>query len=131
MSLEKKTALQVTQKAISIVDPMIGSLVEMMLKAITKTENASDDLDKLRSEAGRQELQMLMAERQAKVAQEVALARRIETAEEVEMEEYYDVSGSGELGVKGDAQNLAVGIGARGQKVSKRIFRFKGHGQGK
>jgi len=131
MSLETKAALQVTQKAISIVDPMIGSLVEMMLKAITKTENASDDLDKLRSEAGRQELQMLMAERQAKVAQEVALARRIETAEEVEMEEYYDVSGSGELGVKGDAQNLAVGIGARGQKVSKRIFRFKGHGQGK
>jgi RNA 3'-terminal phosphate cyclase len=131
MSLDATTALQVTQKAISIVDPMIGRLVEMTISAITKTENASGDLEKLRSEAGRQEVQMLMAERQAKVAQEVALARRIETAEEVEMEEYYDVSGSGELGVKGDSENIAVGIGARGQKVSKRIFRFKGHGQAK
>ncbi len=69
---------------------------------------------------------MRMAERQAKVAQELALARRIESALEVEMEEFYDINGSGNAGLSSEGNTLSAGIGGKGQKVTKRIFRFKG-----
>jgi len=69
---------------------------------------------------------MQMAERQAKVAQELALARRIESALNVEMEEFYDISGSGHAGLNTDGCTLSAGIGGKGHKVTKRIFRFKG-----
>lgn len=133
MSVEKSAVLEITKNALSLVNPMLGGLVEMTLESIKKAEvvGGSGNIAELRSEAERQELQMFMAERQAKVAQEVALAHRIETADEVEMEEYYDLSGSGDLGIKADEKSISAGLGAKGQKVSKRIFRFKGHGQSK
>lgn len=70
---------------------------------------------------------MKMAEAQARVAQELALASRIETAEEVEMEEYYDTSGEGSLGVQATEGALSLGASGSGRKVSKRVFRFKGN----
>lgn len=76
-------------------------------------------------EAERQELAMQMAERQAKVAQELALARRIENANDVEMEEFYDVSGAAHAGVKSSDGAISAGIGGQGQKVARRIYRFK------
>lgn len=38
---------------------------------------------------------MRMSEAEARVAQELAIAKRIETAHEVEMTEYFDYSGQG------------------------------------
>ena len=66
-----------------------------------------------------------MAEAQARVAQELAIAKRIEVAEEVEMEEFYDYSGEASLGLKADKQSVSLGAGASGRRVSKRIYRFK------
>lgn len=70
---------------------------------------------------------MRMAEAQARVAQEVAIARRIQTAEEVEMKEYYDYSGDGHIGGKFDGKNVSVGAGGSGRRVSKRVYKFKGN----
>jgi len=44
----------------------------------------------------RQELEGRIAEYQARVAQEVAIAKRIDNALEVENEEFYDTSGEGQ-----------------------------------
>lgn len=68
-----------------------------------------------------------MAEAQARVAQEVAIARRIETAEEVEMEEFYDYSGEGHIGAKSDGQFLSLGAGGAGRRISRRVYRFRGN----
>lgn len=53
-----------------------------------------------------------MAESQAKVAQELAIAQRINTAEEVEIEEFYDVSGKGNIGLQVDMKSETLGLGA-------------------
>jgi hypothetical protein len=130
MSDLKQTALVVTQQTLYVVSPALARLVEATTGAINEAVKAGDkgELQALQLEAQRQEIMMSMAERQAKVTQELALAHRIETAEDVEMEEFYDVSGSGELGIKSDSSAVTAGLSGHGQKVTKRIFRFKGHG---
>ena len=67
---------------------------------------------------------MRMAERQAKVAQELAIADRIREAEEVAIEEYYD--NSLDINAKVGVSESGVNFGAGGKKgvVSKRIYRF-------
>lgn len=67
-----------------------------------------------------------MAERQAKVAQEVAIARRIEMAEEVEIEEFYDTSGEGNVGASTDGESVSLGLQGKGKHVVRRVYRFKG-----
>lgn len=126
---QKNTALKITQEVLNAVSPMLGRLMEITTSSTNKTNQVatSGTIDELRVEAERQDITMRMTERQAKVAQELALARRIETAEEVEMEEFYDISGSGNAGIQTDGHTISAGVGAQGQKVTKRIFRFKGH----
>lgn len=120
-------ALEAARMALNPTGYLLDQIVEMTSKKVTQAENAADkELTVLRVEAERQEIQMRMAEAQARVAQEVAIARRIETAEEVEMEEYYDYSGSGYLGVRADEQGVTAGAGGSGRRVSKRIYRFRG-----
>jgi RNA 3'-terminal phosphate cyclase len=128
MTTKKKTALEITKGALDIVSPMLGHLIGITIESVDEAKQVAEngDMVELRREAERQELMMQMAERQAKVAQELALARRIESAQEVEMEEFYDISGAGHAGVKSDASTVSAGFGAQGQKVTKRIFRFKG-----
>ena len=101
-------------------------------KALTKASEdssesaASDDLEALRMLEARQEVEMRMAERQAKVAQELAIADRIRTAVEVEIEEFYDVSGEAALGGGTDGATVSVKLGAKGSKVTRRVYRFQG-----
>ncbi|MCI1013311.1 hypothetical protein HWE04_05575 [Herbaspirillum sp. C7C2] len=105
-----------------------GYLIERLAKKVIAEESTSPTaIDDLRLLAERQEIEMKMAEAQARVAQELALASRIETAEEVEMEEYYDTSGEGSLGVQATEGTLSLGASGSGRKVSKRVFRFKGN----
>jgi len=67
---------------------------------------------------------------EARVAQEIAIARRIETADNVEIEEYYDYHGKGGLGVQSSGDGIYVGASGEGQRVSKRIYRFIGWNSG-
>ena len=124
----QNTALKIAKSAIYVVSPTLGRLMEVTVGSVNESRQVAErgNIDELRKEADRQELMMQMAERQAKVTQELALARRIESALEVEMEEFYDVTGSGNVGLNTDGNTFSAGIGGKGQKVTKRIFRFKG-----
>ncbi|MDP5131846.1 MAG: hypothetical protein NWQ54_13245 [Paraglaciecola sp.] len=83
-------------------------------------------IQELKEDALREEIKAGVMQNLAKVEQELAIARRIENAEEVEIEEYYDVSGKGNVGVKGTAETVTVGASGEGRKVTKRIIKFKG-----
>jgi len=128
MSSKKNTTLEIAKTAAYVVSPLLGRLMEVTVGSVDDSEQVAESggLEELRREADRQELMMHMSERQAKVAQELALARRIESALEVEMEEFYDVSGSGNAGLNSDGSTVSIGVSGKGQRVTKRIFRFKG-----
>ncbi len=107
----------------------IGYLVEKVAESAvdsTKDDSNKKSIEELQLFAKRQELQMQMAEAQAKVAQELAIAKRIEIAEEVEIEEFYDLNGEGSIGLKADEKGITAGASASGRRVSKRIYKFRG-----
>ncbi|MDU1312431.1 MAG: hypothetical protein E6923_17495 [Clostridium sp.] len=61
------------------------------------------------------------------LAQELAIAKRIETADEVEIEEYYDNSVSGNMDGKVSTSGVGIGVGANGSIISKKVYKFKGY----
>ena len=124
----KSSALEVAQQVAFAANPLLGLIVEYTTKAVTKSNQIAEtgQIDAIRDEAQRQEVALRLAEGQARVAQEVAIARRIEDAEEVEIEEFYDYSGEGHAGLKTDGGTVTIGLGAAGKRVSKRIYKFKG-----
>lgn len=111
-----------------LVDPMVSILIGLVKKAAGATESASEstDLSELRKEEARQEFEMRMAERQAKAYQEIAIAERIRLAEEVEIEEYYDLSAEGNAGLTVKEGETGLGLSGKGTRVSKRVYRFIG-----
>jgi hypothetical protein len=107
---------------------ILGLIVEYTAKAVANSNDIAEtgEIDAIREEVQRQEVALRLAEGQARVAQEVAIARRIEDPEEVEIEEFYDYTGEGHVGLKTDGGTLAVGAGVAGKRISKRIYKFKG-----
>lgn len=120
------------EAAVAATMPFMGPSAAALLRAARDSKKASEsnDLTVLTDEAQRQEVELHMAGMQAKVAQEMAIAQRIESADEVEMEEYYEGSGEGSAGVKAADGTVTVGIGGKGSRVTRRVYRFKG-GAGK
>ncbi|MGO8897313.1 MAG: hypothetical protein ACLQU5_03065 [Isosphaeraceae bacterium] len=55
-----------------------------------------------------------------------AIAKRIETAESVEIEETFDASAKGHAGVSKDEKGGQVGIGGEGQKIVRRKIVLRG-----
>ena len=110
-----------------LIEPISYALMELVKAAITKTKDVSEsnDLERIKTEDVNQEVSLQMIERQAKVMQEVAIAKRIETADEVEIEEFYDSSGEGNVGLKGGSESLSLGLSGKGNRVVKRVYRFK------
>ena len=108
----------------------IGYLLSEGLQNSTKEMNeaSSKKLEALQEEAAKQEIMMNFQQHQAKVAQELAIAERISRASEVEIEEYYDQSGSAEAGISGSATTQSITLGAKGEgrNVTKRIYKFRG-----
>jgi hypothetical protein len=106
--------------------PLLGPIAGAMMQAVHNARQVLDlgDLARLNQELQRQELSLRMAELQARVAQELAIAQRIEGAEEVEIEEYYENGGEGSIGFSPGTNS--VGASARGRRVTKRVFRFLG-----
>lgn len=105
---------------------IVAEGVEAAAKAISKASDKG--VEPLREEVHKQNLQMQFAQQQARVAQELAIARRIDNAEEVEIEEFYDTSGNGHVGltVDGKSKTGSFGLGAEGRQVTKRVYHFKG-----
>lgn len=119
------TATVIASAAFGSTGYLIAQIAERALES-TKDDPSKKTLEELQLLAKKQDVQMQMAEAQARVAQELAIAKRIEIAEQVEIEEFYDVSGKGDLGVKAAEHAIAVGASASGRKVTKRIYKFKG-----
>lgn len=106
-----------------------GSLIEIAVKSaieVFRKEADASSTDELQELARRQEIESRFLQDKARVEQELAIARRIDLAEEVEIEEYYDSSGEGALGFKGNSEGVTIGASGGGRRVTKRVYRFKG-----
>lgn len=104
------------------------SLLKFLGEQAVKAVQEKPSVTELRETAQRQEIELRMMEAQAKAAQEFAIARKIETAAEVELEEYYEYVGEGGGGIQANVNSGDVGFNANGsvRRVSKRVFKFRG-----
>ena len=103
---------------------LIFEAVEKSSQAVSSISDGS--IEQLENEVKKRSIELDFAKKQAQIEQEMAIARRIDNAEEVEIEEFYDLSGSGNAGIGIDASSrVTAGISGEGKKVSKRIYRFK------
>ncbi|QWG33349.1 hypothetical protein [Bacillus mycoides] len=106
-----------------------GTLIEKSTQALVqKTTNLQENgtIEQLKEETLKQEYVNQMSESQARVSQELAIAQRISTAEEVEIEEFFEGNGAGGVGVQTNDIGMNIGAHGSGQKVTRRIYRFKG-----
>lgn len=128
--IDSKTLQEASLQLFKWTNPLAYQIGESIVKQMKKSETAVEkgNLSELKDELLRQELSGKIAEAQARVAQELAIARRIDSAEEVEIEEYYDLQGSGNLGLSVDCAKETVGLGAHaaGRRITKRVYHFKG-----
>lgn len=133
MSNKNQTIWQAGIEALLQTTPIVGPATVAMMRAAREAEEVlgKGDLNALEDETKRQTLELRMAEMQAQVAQEIAIAHRIQTAEEVEIEEYYASEAEGSAGAKADDKGLTLGLSGKGREVTKRVFRFKGFGDSK
>lgn len=109
---------------------LIGKGTEAVVEKVQNMTESNATVQELRNEALRQEIILQMSEAQAKVAQELAIAQRINTAEQVEIEEFYDASGKGGLTANITEGAITGGLTGEGRKVTKRIYRFTGWHEG-
>ena len=106
-----------------------GYLIGLGIKKIVESISESDSstpMSTLKEESLRAEIKAKALLAQAKVEQELAISRRIDSAEEVEIEEFYDTSGKGNAGLNTDGESISLGLGGEGRRVTKRVIKFKG-----
>jgi uncharacterized lipoprotein YajG len=123
------TAWDKSKTVLKYVNPVAWLVAEGVEKAVDSIKKASEKgLDDLKAEITKQNFQIQIQQQQARIAQELAIARRIENAAEVEIEEFYDASGSGNFGINLDSklETASIGIGGEGRKVTKRVYHFRG-----
>lgn len=124
LSIEKERQImpmiEVYFQAFKAIAELLGTSVKATIEA-----GQSGDLVRISEEAQRQEFEMKMAAAQARVTQELAIANRIENAEEVEIEEFYDTTGKGSAGLNLDDGSLTLGASGSGRRIVRRVYRFK------
>lgn len=86
----------------------------------------TNDEQKIQLELVRKKAETEILEMEAKIAQELAISKRIENAAIVEIEEYYEGSGSGNIGLGVEEKSIKFGFSGEGKKVTKRVYRFTG-----
>lgn len=110
-------------------NPLSYIVLEGAEKAVDALQKAANkDLQALELEAAKQQIFLQVSQAQARIAQEMAIARRIDNAEEVEIEEFYDTSGKAGIGANLDAktESITASISGEGRKITKRIYHFRG-----
>ena len=107
----------------------IASLItETIIGSSKKSQSIIDNGNEIEieKEIKRRTAETKILEMEAKISQEVAIAKRIENAIDVEIEEYYEGSGSGKIGASKDEKGINLGVSGEGRKIAKRIYKFKG-----
>ena len=127
--LSSNTFFTVASIALNPTGYLVGKIAEYALNSI-KDDPSKKTLQELELAAKKQAIQMQMAEAQARVVQELAIAKRIEIAEEVEIEEFYDLNAEGSAGINLDEQRASLGVTTSGRRVSKRVYKFSGVKEG-
>lgn len=94
--------------------------------ALVSDNPEEEDAKNLKEHIKRSEAKAELALARTRIQQEMAIASRIASATEVEIEEYYEGSAKGAAGVKADADSVTFGLSGEGKKITKRILRFKG-----
>jgi ribosomal protein L3 len=88
----------------------------------------SKGVAELELEVAKQKIVMEFQVHKARVSQEIAIAERISTSDEVEIIEYYDISGKAQAGITAQESSITAGIGGEGRKVTHRTIKFSGFG---
>ena len=116
----------------------MGQALNIAEKYLAETHKPNATLSELETSAMEAKITAEVLTNQAKVQQEQArasnskqqqaIATRILLAEVVEIEEYYDISGQGNLGLSADGASETITLGAslQGKKISKRVIKFSG-----
>jgi hypothetical protein len=86
----------------------------------------SKGVSELELEVTKQKIKMEFQAHQARVSQEIAIAERISTSQQVEITEYYDVSGKGHAGITAQESSITAGVGGEGRKITHRTINFTG-----
>ena len=124
-----------TKIAVKIAGNVIlgGALTNFLIDKVESSSKAADeaakkDIETLNLEAVRQKIEMELALQHSRIAQELAIAQRIENAAEVEIEEYYDstAQGQGGLNLHAESKTASLGVSGERNRVSKRVYKFKG-----
>jgi len=110
---------------LSVAIPLASTILKTM-NGSSEIEIASKNIEEIAVEVDKQDVLLQLAQQQARVAQELAIAIRIETADEVEIEEFYDTSKEGKVGVGGSSKGINIGINGSAKRITKRVYKFKG-----
>ena len=122
-----KKVLDAALDVLKASSPVLAALTGVVLDSAHKTDELqeSGELSALNDEAKKQAISLQMAKMQATVAQELAIAERIQNAEEVEIEEYYEGEKSAGINAVANIDGGSISLGGSGRQVTKRVYRFK------
>lgn len=96
------------------------------IASLLKRSPEEKELQAFKVQIQRDEAKAALAKSMAAVQQEIAIASRISTADEVEIEEYYEAAGKGSAGATIDEKGAMLGVSGEGRRITKRVLRFKG-----
>ena len=118
--------LDLASNLLRVIFPIADEAIAAMVKARTTKNDIKDNkISEISSDTETIALNIL--KEQISIAQDLAIARRIETADEVEIEEVYDTSKEGNAGLKVDSTGMMLGASGKGRVITKRIYKFKGY----
>jgi hypothetical protein len=136
--MDKEKIIKISKKLLPLLLPAgLGTAMQISegIKEIIES-NVNKDLNQIKLETAKQELifQQLIAK--AHFEQEMAISVRIAMSQEVQIDEYYDISGEGSIGASAKNSNgskgtseteFTLGASGSGKKVTKRTYKFIGY----
>ena len=111
----KKIMMEIFFPSYSIID-ILESVIESKGEGKEVDENKTEPLESLKDRIG--------------IIKEIAISRRIDTAEKVTIEEFYDNRDDIHIGVTADTEGARLGLGKNNERVVKRIYTFEGWREG-
>lgn len=127
--MSKKT---ISEIAVDVAyEAFVPSYIKILRTSLSESQGdiksaESQGIQQLQTEVQKQKIVMEFQTHQARVSQEIAIAERISTSDEVEITEYYDVSGKGHAGIAAQESSITAGVGGEGRKVTHRTIKFSG-----